>query len=340
MLHLNMSGLKTLPLKPEYPRVYPFTQMINRVFIDQFDPFRFTLMCEPIADILKLPPTNKSFKEMAEERALEIMKLEGNIYLMLSGGIDSSSALVAMMSAWPAAELQRLHILASYHTRFEFPELWNLVCDKFKGRIFSSFKHPEYYCNRGHVITGEHGDQIFGSDVIRKVCDVFGDEGIHMPWQKTMRATYALYFPQQIIDGFIDRYAQTLSVCPFPIKTSFDWVWWFNFTNKWQHVKFRILGQKTWQTPAISFRKVHHFYDTPAWQRWSLDNHDKKIAATLLSYKKAAKEYIVKQTGFSSYMNKPKVGSFSQVWAMHEFYEAITTDYTYLTREQVLEYVR
>ena len=161
-----------------------------------------------------------------------------------------------------------------------------------------------------------------------------------MPWQKTMPATYALYFRQQIIDGFIDRYAQTLSVCPFPIKTSFDWVWWFNFTNKWQHVKFRILGQKTWQTPAVSFRKVHHFYDTSAWQRWSLDNHDKKIAATLLSYKKAAKEYIVKQTGFSSYMNKPKVGSFSQVWAMHEFYEAITTDYTYLTREQVLEYVR
>ncbi len=340
LLHLNMSNVKTLPLKPAYPRVYPYTQMVNRALIDQLDPFHYTLCCEPISDILKLPSTNKSFGDVAEEHAHAMKALADPIYIMYSGGIDSTSAVVAFLRTWSAQDLQRVHILASHHSANEFPEFWNVVADKFKGRILPSFRHIEYYCKRGYVVTGEHGDQLFGSDVVRKIYQMYGNNGIHRPWQNVMPSIYNTIFDPGIVPDFIARYEQTLAVCPFPLKTSFDWIWWFNFTNKWQHVKYRMLANNGWENPSQSFQKIRHFYDTPAWQRWSFDNHDKKIAATYQSYKLAAKEYIVGVTGFSDYLRKPKVGSLYQIWYSSKFYEAVDTSFNYLTREQAVEYIR
>ncbi|MDX1922574.1 MAG: hypothetical protein SFW65_05560, partial [Alphaproteobacteria bacterium] len=340
LLHLNMSGVKTLPLKPGFPRQYPYTQMVSRVLIDQIDPFHYSAGCEPISDILKMPSTNKSFGDVAEEHAVAMKKCDGNIYIMYSGGIDSSSAVIAFLRTWSAQELQRVYILSSHHSALEFPELWNVVVDKFKGRILPSFRHVEYYLKKGYIVTGEHGDQLFGSDVIRAIWHTYGDGGIFKPWQEIMPPVYRSMFGPEITASFIPRYEQTLSYCPFPLTTAFDWIWWFNFTNKWQHVKYRLLAHNGWTDPKNTFPKIKHFYDTPAWQRWSFDNHDKKIAKSYSTYKLAAKEYIVNSTGFADYINKPKVGSLYQIWYSSEFYEAIDTDYNYLTREQAVEYIR
>lgn len=340
LLHLSIGGVKSLPLKPCYPRVYPYTQMVNRVMLDQLDPFHYTLGCEPFSDILKLPAETRSFGDVAEEHAVRMKALSQPIYIMYSGGVDSTSALLAFIRTWSSEELKRVYVLASQHSVAEFPQFWNIVVDKFEDRILPSFKPAEYYCDQGYVVTGEHGDQLFGSDVIRMIFRMFGDEGIHKPWQDIMPAVYSKIFPPEIVGDFIARYEQTLGACPFPLRTSFDWIWWFNFTNKWQHVKYRLLAQKPWRNPKESFKKIRHFYDTPLWQRWSLDNHDKKIGATYDSYKLAAKQYIVGHTGFTDYMIKPKVGSLSQIWNNAEMYEAIDTSFNYLSREETVRYVR
>ena len=340
LLHLNLSNVNTLPLGPKFPRVYPYTQMVNRVLLDELDPFHYTLVCEPISEILKQPANNLSFGDVAEERANYYKTLDAPIYIMYSGGIDSTSAVLAFIRTWSPEELKRVTILASHHSVNEFPEFWNIIVDKFRGRILPSFKHVEYYCDRGYVVTGEHGDQLFGSDVVRDIVGWFGDEGIHKPWQEIMPVVYRNNFGAEIANSFIENYQRTLSTCPFPIRSSFDWIWWFNFTNKWQHVKYRLIAHKTWRDPKTTFPKIKHFYDTPRWQRWSFDNHDKKIGKEYDTYKLAAKEYIVGSTGFTSYLRKPKVGSLFQIWNAAEAYEAIDTDYNYLTREQAVEYVR
>ncbi len=340
LLHLNMSGTKTLPLKPEYPRKYPYTQMVNRVLPDQLDPFHYTLCCEPISDILKLPRNTDTFGNVAEQHAVKMKSLDEPIYIMYSGGIDSTSAVLAFLRTWSSEELQRVYILCSHHSATEFPEFWNVIVDKFRGRILPSFRHVEFYCKKGYVVTGEHGDQLFGSDVIRMIYHKFGNEGIHQPWQNIMPSIYTQTFGPDIVPDFIARYEATLSHCPFPLKSSFDWIWWFNFTNKWQHVKYRLLAHDGWENPAKNFKKIKHFYDTPEWQRWSFDNHDKKIAETYQTYKLAAKDYIVGMTGFVDYIKKPKVGSLYQIWYASKFYEAIDTSFNYLTREQAVEYIR
>ena len=339
LLHLNVAGLETLPLKPCYPRTYPFTQMVNRVLIDQIDPFHYTLSCESISEILRIPCNNKSFDDMVEERANDLKAGNEPIYIIYSGDIDSSSVVLAFLRTWSSDELKRVTILASHHSVDEFPEFWNIIVDKFKDRILPSFKHIEYYCERGVVVIGEHGEQIFGADMLRDIVDIYGNEGIHKPWQEIMPTVYRRILSPKIVDDFIARYEQTLHVCPFPIRTSFDWIWWFNFTNMWQHVKYRPLSLKVWHNPKESFQKIRHFYDTPAWQRWSFANHDRKIGKTYESYKIVAKEYIAKNTGFWKRMDR-QMGNLTQNWYYNETYEAIDTCFNYLTREKVVEYVR
>ena len=340
LLYLSIGGAKKIPLKPEFPRVYPYTQMVSRVLIDQIDPFHYQLACEPISSILKMPSTTRTFAEVAEERANSMKALGQPIFIMYSGGIDSTSAVVAFLRTWSAEELKNVYILASHHSVEEFPQFWNVVVDKFRGRILPSFRHVEYYCNKGYVVTGEHGDQVFGSDVVRSIVNIFGDEGIRRPWQEIMPTVYSRIWGEDITRQFIPRYEQTLSYCPFPIRSSFDWIWWFNFTNKWQHVKFRLMATKPWRNPPESFKKIKHFYDTPAWQRWSFDNHDKKIGKAYSTYKLAAKEYIVGATGFADYFNKPKVGSLNQVWGITEIYEALDSSLNFITRKEAMEYIR
>lgn len=337
LLYTNPFVDDNLKLPKWCPSVYPYTQSVNRVF-SGLDPFKYTLKCETIQDILQLPTNTKTYEEMSAQRAENLKKLDGNIYIMYSGGVDSTTAILSFILTWSKLELQRVHVLASINSISEFPEMWNMVCENFNGRIHTSYKHIEEYCEKGYIITGEHGDQVFGSDVIMRIDKLLGQEALNKSWKIYMPFVYDQIFGKEVSKEFIRKYSETIDVCPFPIETCFDWVWWYNFTNKWQHVKYRLLSYKNWNNPKQNHKKIHHFFDTPDWQRWSIDNHDKKIKDDIFSYKFTAKEYIVKHTGYD-YLNKTKKGSLRSLWNNKGFYDAIDTDFNYVSEETAMEYL-
>jgi hypothetical protein len=338
LLYTQPFNNENLNLLPWCPRQYPYTQSVNRV-MQGIDPFNVTLGCETFYQISQMPTNKKTYEQMAVDRALELKKLEGNIYIMYSGGVDSTTALVAFIISWSDEELKRVHILASMQSISEFPDMWNLIVQKFKGRISTSYKHIEKACEKGYVITGEHGDQVFGSDVLKKIVRYHGNYGIHASWETHMPVIYESMFGEQITNKFLDVYKQTTVACPFPIKSCFDWVWWFNFTNKWQHVKYRLLSYKEWNEPRNNFSKIYHFFDTPEWQRWSVDNHDQKIENTLVSYKIAGKNFIIKHTNYDSYANKRKIGSLRSLWTNKGFYDAIDDNLNYISKDYAMEFI-
>jgi len=333
---LNKNG--NLQFPDWCPRVYPYTQSVSRV-IKGIDPFNYTLMCEPLSEILNYPANTLTYEEMCYNRAQQLKKLDGNIYIMYSGGIDSTSAVLSFVLSWSKEELKRVYIVCTTESINEFPEFWNNIYQTFKGRILSSYVHVEKYCEQGYVVTGEHGDQVFGSDNVNKLVLLFGEQSIHGDWKKYIPMLYDNLFGEALSKRMMEVHAPAIAYCPFEIKTAFEWVWWFNFVNKWQHVKYRMLSFKTWNNPKNNFKKINHFFDTPEWQRWSLDNQDKKIGLTLDTYKLAAKQFIVSNTGFISYLKKPKVGSLSSTWRNKAFYDAIDTDFNYISIEQAMEYV-
>ena len=313
----------------------PWVQAVNRVNLeiaDQINPFKSIVASETIEDILKIKNVNSSFEDLAFSRAIDIKNKTYNskVYLMYSGGIDSTTALVSMINSWPKEDLERLHILMSYRSIEEFPDMWKDINRIFKGRIINSLTNTDKFLDNGYIITGELGDQVFGSDVIIPLVDLYGEQAINLPWKNNINHFYKRFFGSTFrpnVDLFVDMYSTTLDYCPFQIKTCFDFVWWFSFTNKWQLVKYRHLAQKGFSDPKNKFSHIMHFFDTPEFQRWSLDNQDKKIQNTLNTYKYTAKEFIVKYTNHTNYLKKPKVGSLQFIWSNFDKNIAIDTDF-------------
>jgi hypothetical protein len=319
-------------------------QSVNRVnhkIANEINPFKNVIACETIEDILKIKNNKNSFEDVTFDRALDIKNKTKNskVYLMYSGGIDSTTALVSMINSWPKEDLKRLHILMSYRSIEEFPDMWKDINKIFKGRIINSLTNTDKFLDDGYIITGELGDQVFGSDVIIPLVDLFGEDAINLPWKNNMNIFYKTFFNSNFkpkVDLFVEKYSMTLPYCPFEIKTCFDFVWWFSFTNKWQMVKYRHLAQKRLNNPKESFEKIIHFFDTPKFQRWSLDNHDKKIKNELSTYKYTAKEFIVKYTKHTDYLNKPKIGSLQFIWSNFDKNYAIDENFNEMSYEEVI----
>ena len=174
LLYLNPFNNENLKLPPWCPREYPYTQAVNRCD-SSLNPFNYSLKCEKISDIVGMPANNQTYEQMAIARAIDLKKLDNKIYIMYSGGVDSSTAVLAFLMSWNKQELQRVYILCSTKSVKEFPEMWSVIANEFKGRIKTSYKHVENSLRDGYVITGEHGDQIFGSDVQNSSVDQLND---------------------------------------------------------------------------------------------------------------------------------------------------------------------
>lgn len=330
---------KSLKFKPWCPTIYPYTQSVNRV-TEGLDPFNYTKLCEPISQIVSMPKNEYSFEEMCLLTADNINKtIDKKIYLYYSGGMDSAAALVSLKKVMSKSDLEKLYIVATHHSILEFPEFWNDINSQFKGRIINAYTDMESLTKDGVVLTGQMADHVLGSDNIKRVHKEHGDAGINMPWKEAMYPIYRQQFGGLLAHNFIDVYGETTKACPFPIVTAFDWVWWYGFTNKWQHAKYKFLGYKPWVNPQESYKNVIHFFDTPLWQRWSLDNHDKKIKDTMNTYKFIIKNFVAEETGYDSYFKKKKRPSLRFLWFNKDFYYGISDDFTSLSKEESLEYL-
>ena len=134
LLYTKPFDNENLNLMPWCPRQYPYTQYVNRV-MQGLDPFNVSIGCETFYQINQMLTNKKTFEEMAVERAEELKKLDGDIYIMYSGGINSTTALVALLISWSKEELKRVHVLTSVSNIKEFPQMWNLIVENFKGTL-------------------------------------------------------------------------------------------------------------------------------------------------------------------------------------------------------------
>lgn len=336
LMYLNNRKVD-LPFRYDLPSVYPFNQGVNRVSDDFENPFLVKNNCESIAQI-KTYRHNKTFEELCLSRAKELYKLAAGrqISLYWSGGIDSTTALVSFMKL---GLTDTITVVCSTESIREYRNFWPIIASNFNTQ--SSFLEVQHYAKNTLVITGEHGDQILGSDLIKKVVNIFGEEYIHKPWQLSIPTVLNKMLGDRLkTDSLINRLEPTLLHSCYDIKSAIDYVWWYNFTNKWQHVKYRMFMMGKWDDPTMFDTGIRHFFDTPEFQYWAMTNPDKKIKDTLRSYKYIAKEFIVEYTKDEDYLLKKKIGSLSNIWSNKHINSGITTDYKFLTLDEVSQYLR
>jgi hypothetical protein len=263
-----------------------------------------------------LQPIDLSFAEICHQRANHLVELaarEGrDICVLWSGGIDSTVALIALGEAAREKNLQdRIVVVLSMDSVQENPRFFlREVVAHYRIR-YVSYPLPSSLDSAAINVTGEHGDQLFGSHLL----DSYVRRGLgHVP--------YADILPLIIFERLgvrrgalgIPKYlAPVIAASPVPVRTLIDYFWWLNFTLKWQEVSLRLPAWSGDRARAIN-SSLHHFYRTPHFQLWSMQEGRKLQPAVWADYKRPAKQFILDATGDRQYfVSKEKEDSLRNV---------------------------
>ena len=249
---------------------------------------------------------NTTFADICDATAQTIIaeatEQDQRIQVLWSGGIDSTTALVALVSNMAEADTPRLEVVLSMDSINEYPLFFrHFILRKLPFKVIQP-PITEHFSDTGLIVTGEHGDQLFGSDKLLPLIVnqlAYEDYSAILPIYLTNK-----FGDHQKVDVLIDYLQPLIKACPHPIVTTFDLFWWLNFTVKWQQVSLRM--------PVFSFRenvqplytRFRHFFRNEDFQRWSLNNHQQRAAATLEEYKRPAKEYIFRYTKDETFLQQ------------------------------------
>lgn len=260
--------------------------------LDRTNTIDFGFKYKTLTPIPEYVVFSETFEQICDARASNLIALAEsrncNINLMWSGGIDSTVALVSLLRTGLKS---RIRVILSKASIGEYPKFYKDIIQAELPEQYFVVDNPKLLLDSRDInLTGEIGDQIFGSAAIFKA---FKREKVFDPYQSYVSAE------------FLSRVSEQIKKCPIELTTTFDFLWWFNFSMKYQNVQFRL-----YPSVQLPFGTITHFFDTDEFQLWSLNNPDKKIKTTIQSYKYIAKDYIYSYHQDDNYRdNKLKVGS-------------------------------
>ena len=188
-----------------------------------------------------------TFPEVCHKRAQELWGMSDDIRLWWSGGIDSTTALTALIQNQPKDTT--LRVLLSDKSIEENPTYYDKI-KKLGLPLEWSTKENMWDVSRfsdGTInVTGECGDPMYGTFVVENHI-----EEINEPWKELfnwddsnniyeIRDDRPLNRP--LYHAFIEWCEEFNKLCPFEIKNTFDFTWWLAFSIKWQSIDRRLFG--------------------------------------------------------------------------------------------------
>eukprot|EP01026_Neomeris_dumetosa_P006061 TRINITY_DN1188_c0_g1_i12.p1 TRINITY_DN1188_c0_g1~~TRINITY_DN1188_c0_g1_i12.p1 ORF type:complete len:594 (+),score=35.63 TRINITY_DN1188_c0_g1_i12:126-1907(+) len=299
------------------------------------------------------PAFTKTLSQICHERAREIMNvaMQNNytIKILWSGGIDSTGLLVAFLECFDLQTLRaKVEILYNASSVLEYPDFyyryskqlnfrkWSGYFEEFLGN--QSSQNPSYgkIESQDILVTGEHGDQLFGSDKMRwaftsqyvseyKVNYLY--DALDRYWQEiipmVLEETDSI--PKGSGSAWVQWIFPQVVKSPIPILTVFDFLWWINFSMKWQNVTMRMLMRCSLDPQSLEslYNRMYHFYRTEDFQQWSYHNHSQKFPSRVawVMYKLPLKQYIYNYTKDQVYyVNKQKEISLRLLYSTTNVY--------------------
>lgn len=334
---IDLYSQENLERFPQLKSTEPFKRMFNPSIslYDRTGTIKWPVKIKNLFPMPKDLYTNKTFSEICNERMQEIIAYANanpnkQLVVMYSGGIDSTLVMVLLMQLADQALLDRILVILNEASIAENPEFYKKYITKFRMASSNSF---EKYLTEDHiVITGEMADNVFGSLTLGMAMDKLGNKDlVHAPYKD-----YALQFftlklgTKEEAEKYMDLMDPVMKLNPNGIKSLHDYMWWINFTMKWQAVEFRILSHAR---PDVKLSQewvnssLIHFWNTELWQQWSVSNPDKKVAKDWASYKWVAKELIYEfDRNQQYYTRKTKIPSLPDMVRFKYVSNFITED--------------
>ena len=239
------------------------------------------------------------------------------VQITWSGGIDSTVALLALReAAQNRGELQRLEIRYTIGSIAEYPLFFEeFIFKKLRARP-ADHPLPTILDGKQLTITGELGDQLFGSDYLAEVVR----SGLGQTrYERVLPALMTRKLGRETRARFLLDYLRPqIAAAPVPIRTAFDYIWWLNFSLKWQMVSLRLpaftaLNSSVTDVQAVAATTIPFFADA-RFQSWSLSNPRLRATTDWRKYKLEAKKFILQHTDdFDYYTTKEKQPSLKSV---------------------------
>jgi hypothetical protein len=126
---------------------------------------------------------------------------------------------------------------------------------------------------------------------------------------------------------------------PIKIDTLYKFLWWINFTNKWQSVYVRILPYSKNRSNIKLEENYTTFFWPEQFQLWAMNNTDKLVKDNEDSVKYIAKDYILKFNGDQSYYKKPKIGSLTNLVKQKEIVMLLGEDMSSVNEYPAIEHI-
>lgn len=254
----------------------------------------------------------KSFEELCFDRAREILSEGKLIYLLYSGGIDSTCVLLSFHNVLKQkGDFSQIVIATTSEAQYENQAAWKEVVLQNYKLIHVCEMLGQIDLNSHKYIMGENGDQVFGSNQA-----VLHPKMMHVPYSKeTLHKFFLNKVSKKSLERFHYEFSELANKCPLPIKWFRDFLWWLYFTCEWQSVAIRTLLWTNAFKNKISVAKLNEFaafFNTISFQQLSLSGKINRWGSDFspYSYKQTGRDFILKHTNWNSYVSeKMKAGS-------------------------------
>ena len=299
---------------------------INASLIDRTGTIKTPLNTHVLWPIPETTDQPLSFAEATDQRAAQILREDKPIIFMYSGGLDSTCILIAMtrMIQQGHGSFDQVTIATSQDAIAENPDAWHkMVLPNYKLAQSRNVLENINLTNERWV-QGENADQLFGSDIILNnpefLTQAYSEDNL-IAWMNKKKVSDGL------LDKFLASFTELAGKCPIPVTTMRDFMWWFNFTCKWQNVSLRaLMFSNAFATPGyvtpLQLANYETFYNTKAFQQLAMSQNLRRWGepASVYNYKQDARLYILDNTDWYKYANqKVKVGSLYNVLRQREY---------------------
>jgi len=332
LIHYNYGAVLRHDQLPGMQAFRGFFDIYSRIAmpVDRSEIIKTPVRMKSLFPLPEMRNFTKDYEDLCNERAqtllLQTEKNNTELYLFWSGGIDSTCVLVSLLKNATRAQKERIVVLLSEDSINEYPLFYR---EHIRGKLRreSAMLFPYLLGGNKVVLTADHNDQLFGSDVIGRLITRFGFEAVMRPYDRQM---LSVFFEEQLqgdklmAASYVRLFERLKDSAPVILKTNFDLFWWINFTIKWQTVFMCMLSYTARRNQAkITGRYVREhrlsFFNTNEFQLWSMNNLDKRIKGDWRSYKWPAKKIIYDFTKDPIYYEtKTKRGSLYFLILCHQ----------------------
>jgi hypothetical protein len=214
----------------------------------------------------------KTFEECCELRAQELLALaersDKPLYLLFSGGLDSTTVAVAFLRACPLPRLrERLKIVTTTDAWIENP---NFVRSHLVGtfEFISAYDIGHFYDGRALLVSGDPSE--FGMFINQRL-PAQGQALVDDMFSYLRTCGLSEAHARSWTDVFETERRQA----PIEIATMIDWLWWIRFSWTWQYCSYHgLMGMNVASGGLTSIDEFHDrvrpFFGTTDFQVWAM----------------------------------------------------------------------